>query len=187
MVGTGSLRRQAMVKRQRPDLEVMPLRGNVETRLKKLQDGLADATLLAVAGLNRLGLAGRITTRVSTNEMLPAVAQGAIGIEIRADDRRTASLVAALDHQETAICIAAERAFLGRLEGSCRTPIAGLARLSAGEIELAGMVLTPDGRTCFRTRRRGRAATALALGQAAAEDLLQQAGPDVLSQLRGSA
>ncbi len=184
VVGTSSLRRQAQVLNLRPDLKVVGFRGNVETRLKKLEEGLVDATFLATAGLNRLGMANRITERVATNEMLPAVAQGAVGIEIRADDERTAGLIAPLDHQETALAIAAERALLARLEGSCRTPIAGLARLSAGEIELQGMVLSPDGTLCHRARRRDRAATAIALGEAVADELLQLAGPDFLARFR---
>ncbi len=184
VVGTSSLRRQAQVLSLRPDIKVVPFRGNVETRLRKLEEGVADATFLATAGLNRLGLADRITERVNTDEMLPAVAQGAIGIEIRASDERTAALVAPLDHQETALCVAAERALLARLEGSCRTPIAGLARLSQGEIELAGMILTPDGTEIYRARRRGRAAAALLLGDTVADELLRNAGPDFLKRFR---
>ncbi len=186
VVGTSSLRRAAQVLNLRPDLAVVPFRGNVDTRLKKLEDGMVDATFLAAAGLNRLGLAHRVTVLVNTEEMLPAVAQGAVGIEIRAGDENTARLLATLDHQETAICIAAERAFLARLEGSCRTPMAGLARLSAGEVELAGLILAPDGQTCFRTRRRGRAAAAIALGETAADHLLLQAGPKFLEQFHHS-
>ncbi len=184
VIGTSSLRRQAQVLHARPDLKVVTFRGNVETRLKKLQEGVVDATFLACAGLNRLGMADHITERVSTGEMLPAVAQGAVGIEIRAGDERTAELIAPLDHQETALAVAAERALLARLEGSCRTPIAGLARLSQGEIELQGMVLSPDGAICHQARRRGRAATAIAIGEAVADDLLQQAGPDFLARFR---
>ncbi len=187
VVGTSSLRRQAQVMALRRDLAVVPFRGNVETRLKKLAESVADATYLAAAGLNRLGLSDRVTRLVDTAEMLPAVAQGAIGIEIRTEDGPTRRSVAALDHQESAICVAAERAFLGRLEGSCRTPIAGLARLDGAEIVLVGEVLTPDGRQRHTAERRGRAASALSLGEALADDLLTKAGPALLTHLRGGA
>ena len=126
-VGTSSLRRAGAGPAPRPDLRVIGLRGNVETRLRKLEAGDADATLLACAGLHRLGLRDRITAPIEPDVMLPAVAQGAIAIEIRADDSTTAALLGAINHQATAICVAAERALLARLDGSCRTPIAGLA------------------------------------------------------------
>src|SRR5690606_28524224 len=129
VVGSSSLRRQAQVRRLRPDLQVIEFRGNIDTRLRKLEQGVAEATFLACAGLKRLGQTDRITRVMPTEEMLPAVAQGAIGIEIRRDDAKTAALVAALNDQPTSICVEAERAFLARLEGSCRTPIAGLAEL----------------------------------------------------------
>lgn len=180
VVGTSSLRRQAQVMSIRPDLEVVQFRGNVETRLKKLEQGVADATFLAVAGLNRLGLADRITARVDTGQMLPAVAQGAIGIEIRAEDGVTAKHISPLNDQPTAICIAAERAFLAKLEGSCRTPIAGLARLEAGVLVLEGQILSPDGRQAFATLRRGAPQSAMQLGEDAASELLARAGPGFL-------
>ena len=132
VVGTASLRRQAMVKRLRPDLTVVPLRGNVETRLRKLDAGEVDATLLAVAGLKRLGLLSAATAILEPDEFLPAVGQGAIGIETRADDAATRALVAVIDDADTATALAAERAFLAVLDGSCRTPIGGHARLSGG-------------------------------------------------------
>lgn len=174
VVGTSSLRRQAQVKRVRPDLEVIQFRGNVQTRLKKLAEGVADATLLACAGLNRLGLADRITSALETSDMLPAVAQGAIAIEIREDDAETAKLIQPLNHEATAICVTAERAFLTKLEGSCRTPIAGHATLSAGTISFRGMTFSPDGASCFETSMSGKTSDAHALGMAAAEDLLQR-------------
>ncbi len=178
-LGTSSLRRQAQVKRVRPDVSIVPLRGNVETRLRKLEEGVADATLLAVAGLRRLGLANRITSIVATEEILPAVAQGAIGIEIRAADFATAQLLGPLNHQPTAIAIAAERAFLTKLDGSCRTPIAGLAELMAdGRLVFRGMILTPDGRQCHETGREGRPEEAILMGEDAAAELLAKAGPD---------
>jgi len=176
-VGTSSLRRQAQLLHRRPDLKVVPFRGNVETRLKKLAEGLADATFLACAGLNRLGLARHIAAPIDTDAMLPAVAQGAIGIEIRADDADTARLVAPLNDGETALCVAAERAFLATLEGSCRTPIAGLAELHEGTLYFRGEILTPDGTQCHATRRHGEAQTALQIGEEAARELLARAGP----------
>jgi hydroxymethylbilane synthase len=172
VVGTSSLRRQAQVKRLRPDLEVAPFRGNVETRLRKLAEGTADATLLACAGLNRLGLAGRITSLMELDTMLPAVAQGAIAVEVRADDKPTSAVIASLNDEATALCVTAERAFLARLEGSCRTPIAGHAVLEAGEIAFRGMTLSPDGAQCFAASRRGPASDPARIGAAAADEIL---------------
>ena len=134
VIGTSSPRRQAQVLRARPDLRVVGFRGNVETRLRKLEEGVADATFLACAGLNRLGLSQHITAAMPTDVMLPAVAQGAIGIEIRADDDATAQLIAPLNDAATALCVTAERAYLAQLEGSCRTPIAGYAELNGGSL-----------------------------------------------------
>jgi len=183
VVGTSSLRRQAQVKRLRPDLEVVGFRGNVQTRLKKLEEGVAGATFLAVAGLNRLGLADRITRAVPTEEMLPAVAQAAIGIEIRAGDEKTAALLTPLHHAATGVCVAAERAYLKRLEGSCRTPIGGLARVDAdGHISFKGEILTPDGGVAHTIERTGAIADAEAIGDAAAQELLGQAGSGFFSQ-----
>ena len=181
VVGTSSLRRQAQVLRARPDLRVVPFRGNVETRLRKLGDGVADATLLACAGLRRLGLADKITATLSTNDFLPAVAQGAIGIEIRSGDDRARALLAPLDDADTSLCIMAERALLARLDGSCRTPIAGLAQLSAGTLTLRAMILSPDGRDAHGTQRQGRPADGPAMRRDAAEELLGRAGPDFLT------
>ncbi|MCB1503344.1 MAG: hydroxymethylbilane synthase [Hyphomicrobiaceae bacterium] len=182
VVGTSSLRRQAQVKRMRPDLEVIGFRGNVQTRLRKLEDGVAGATFLAVAGLNRLGLADRITRAVPTEEMLPAVAQAAIGIEIREGDEKTAALIAPLDHAATHTCVIAERAFLRRLEGSCRTPIGGLARLGEdGQMTFRGEILTPDGKVAHATQQMGSPADADTLGDAAARELLARAGSGFFS------
>lgn len=177
-VGTSSLRRGAQVRRLRPDLQVVQFRGNVETRLAKLADGIADATLLACAGLRRLGRADRITAAIEPREMLPAVAQGAIGIEIRLTDPETASLVAALDDSAAAMTVAAERAFLGRLEGSCRTPIAALATLAGERLSLKGEILTPDGRVSHATERQGTVADLVALAEDAADELRARGGPD---------
>lgn len=178
VVGSSSLRRQAQVRKLRPDIEVVEFRGNVETRLRKLEDGVADATFLACAGLNRLGQSHRITAIMRPEDMLPAVAQGAIGIEIRRDDAEIARLVTALDHEPTSICVETERAFLARLEGSCRTPIAGLADLRDGTIHFHGLILSPDGHHHFACERRGASADARAIGDDAALELRSLAGPD---------
>ena len=178
VVGTSSLRRQAQVLRRRPDLRVIGLRGNVETRLRKLEAGDADATLLACAGLNRLGLQHRITAPIPSGIMLPAVAQGAIAIEIRAGDEATARLLAPINHEETALCVTAERAFLAKLDGSCRTPIAGLATLSSGRLHLSGEILTPDGSQSHASSRGGLPQEAVHMGEDLAAELLGRAGPD---------
>jgi len=183
VVATSSLRRQAQVKHLRPDLTVVPMRGNVETRLRKLADGVADATLLACAGLKRLGMADRITAPLAIEEMLPAVAQGAIGVEIRADDADMAELLAPVNHQPTALAVTAERAFLAALEGSCRMPIAGLAEIESGRLHFRGMILVPDGSACFAAQREGTPASAVALAEDAAEELLAKAGPEFLRAL----
>jgi hydroxymethylbilane synthase len=180
IVGTSSPRRKAQALRQRPDLKIVEFRGNVETRLRKLRDGVADATFLACAGLNRLGLAQHITEAMPIDTMLPAVAQGAIGIETRVDDTETAVLVAPLNDEATAVCITAERAFLSKLEGSCRTPIAGHAELRNGAVHIVGEILTPDGRESFTLARTGPGQSAMRLGEEVAAELLQRAGPDFL-------
>lgn len=174
VVGTSSLRRAAQVKRRRPDVQVVGFRGNVQTRLRKLAEGVADATLLACAGLKRLGLADRITAPIETDEMLPAVAQGAIAVETRCDDAETVQLITPLNHLATAVCVTAERAFLTRLEGSCRTPIAGLAELHGDTLLFRGMTFSVDGAACFEVRREAPAGDAAALGLAAADALLAQ-------------
>jgi hydroxymethylbilane synthase len=178
VVGTSSPRRQAQALRLRPDLRIVPFRGNVETRLRKLEEGVADATFLACAGLNRLGLSQHITAAMSTEVMLPAVAQGAIGIEIRADDDATVRLVAPLNDAATALCVTAERAYLAHLEGSCRTPIAGFAELSGGSLHIRGEILTPNGLQAHTASRRGSAREAIQLGEQTAEELLRHAGPE---------
>ena len=172
IVGTSSLRRHAQVKHLRPDLEIVPFRGNVQTRLKKLEDGAADATFLACAGLKRLGLADRITSPVPVENMLPAVAQGTIAIEIRRDDTATALLISPLNHEPTQIAATAERAFLARLEGSCRTPIAGLAVVDGARLEFRGMLFSPDGRRFLAAETEGPTHRAAALGDEAAADIL---------------
>jgi hydroxymethylbilane synthase len=178
VVGTTSLRRQAMLKRLRPDLVVVALRGNVETRLRKLAAGDVDATLLAVAGLKRLGLVGEATALLDIDEFLPAVGQGAIGIETRADDEATGALLSKINDADTATALAAERAFLTVLDGSCRTPIAGHARIEDGGVRFRGMILRPDGSEAFEASREGRRDDAAALGADAGRELRRRAGAD---------
>jgi hydroxymethylbilane synthase len=178
VVGTASLRRQAMVKRLRPDLRVVPFRGNVETRLKKLDDGVVDATLLALAGLKRLGRTDAATSILDADVFLPAVGQGAIGIETRADDRRTRDLVDAIGDADTLTALTAERAFLAVLDGSCRTPIAGHARVAGRTVAFRGLILRPDGSEALETSRSGAAAEAAALGAEAGRELKDRAAPD---------
>jgi hydroxymethylbilane synthase len=183
IVGTASLRRQAQLRRLRPDLEVVTFRGNVGTRLRKLEEGQADATILALAGLNRLGQAERATSVMTVEDMLPAIAQGALGIEIRAGDTRASGLIAPLEHRETSIAVTAERALLRGLDGSCKTPIAGLAEVSGERLRLRGMILTPDGRESHETAREGAVEDALRLGADAAVELLAEAGPGFLREV----
>jgi len=176
-VGTSSVRRTAQLLRMRNDVEIVPFRGNVDTRLRKLADGVADATFLACAGLNRLGLSEKITQAVPEDVMLPAVAQGAIGIETREDDARTRELLAPLNDADTAVRVAAERGFLERLEGSCRTPLAAHATIEGnGSVRLVAEALTLDGAQCWRVERTGAAEEAHALGMDAAEEVLAAAG-----------
>lgn len=145
VVGSSSLRRRAQLAARRPDLQLVEFRGNVQTRMKKLHDGVAMATFLAMAGLNRLGMDDVPKTAIGVDDMLPAVAQGAIGIERRVDDRRAADMLAAIHHVETGQRLAAERAFLAALDGSCETPIAALAEFEGGQLRLRGEILRPDG------------------------------------------
>ncbi|MGA7116783.1 MAG: hydroxymethylbilane synthase [Hyphomicrobium sp.] len=180
VVGTSSLRRQAQIKRIRPDLQIVGFRGNVQTRLTKLRDEVAEATFLACAGLRRLGLADHITAAVPIESMLPAVAQGAIGIEIRIDDEDTAALIAPMNDETSALCVTAERAFLATLEGSCRTPIAGLARLEGGTLTFQGETLSPDGRLQVVSMKTGPASSAADLGVTVADDILSRGGREVL-------
>jgi hydroxymethylbilane synthase len=177
LVGTSSPRRQALIKHLRPDLGIVPLRGNVETRLRKIEAGAADATVLAVAGLKRLGLLAAATSIFEIDEFLPAAGQGAIGIETRAGDTRTRALVAVIDDPDTATALAAERAFLAVLDGTCRTPIAGYARVSDGAVRFRGMIAKPDGSEALDVFREGRSSDAAALGTDAGHELKGRAGP----------
>jgi hydroxymethylbilane synthase len=155
------------------------IRGNVETRLRKASEGL-DAVVLAYAGLRRHGLAAHATQVFTPEEMLPAVAQGAIGIEVRAGDARTGELVAPLNDQATAVCVTAERAFLSKLEGSCRTPIAGYAEVRDGAVHITGQILTPDGRESLTAARVGGGQQSKRLGEEVAAELLGHASPEFL-------
>ena len=177
VVGTSSLRRGAQLRARRPDLRVVEFRGNVQTRLRKLADGVAEATFLAMAGLNRLGMADVARAPIDPSDMLPAVAQGAIGVERREDDARVAALVEPLDHPETTLRVAAERAFLARLDGSCETPIAGLAEIVDGALRLRGEVLRPDGSDFHEGSETGPLEDAAEMGTALAARLLDRAGP----------
>jgi hydroxymethylbilane synthase len=178
VVGTASPRRQALVKRLRPDLAVVMLRGNVETRLRKLDAGEVDATLLAVAGLKRLGLLSTATAILDPDEFVPAVGQGAIGIETRADDARTRALIQAIDDPDTRAALAAERAFLAVLDGSCRTPIGGHAKIEGGTLRFRGIIIKPDGSEAFEALREGLRETAAELGADAGRELRARASAD---------
>ena len=182
VVGTASLRRQALIKRLRPDLRIVPLRGNVETRLRKLEAGEVDATLLAVAGLKRLGLLSAATSILDIDEFLPAVGQGAIGIESRSDDATTRALLAKVNDADTAVALTAERAFLAALDGSCRTPIGGHARVSDGRVRFRGIIAKPDGSAAFEVAREGAGNEAAALGADAGDELKRRAGDDFFTR-----
>ncbi|MBJ6372464.1 hydroxymethylbilane synthase [Sedimentitalea arenosa] len=177
VVGTSSLRRKAQLLNRRPDLRVVEFRGNVQTRLKKLADGVAECTFLAMAGLNRLGRDDVPATPIADTDMLPAVAQGAIGIERRGDDSRAADMLAAIHDRQTGERLAAERAFLAALDGSCETPIAGLATLDEGRLYLRGEVLRPDGSESITDSGECAIEDGAALGAEMARRLLAQAGP----------
>ena len=176
VVGTSSLRRKAQLQNKRPDLKVVEFRGNVQTRLKKLADGVASCTFLAMAGLNRLDMAHVAKSAVAVEDMLPAVAQGAIGIERRESDLNTAGLLEAIDDTPTGQRLSAERAFLKELDGSCETPIAGLAELQGGQIHLRGEVLRPDGSEAINDHATAPIEDAAILGQELAKKLLCEAG-----------
>ena len=176
VVGTSSLRRKAQLLNRRPDLKIVEFRGNVQTRLKKLGDGVAHATFLAMAGLNRLNMTDVPRVAIEVEEMLPAVAQGAIGIERRVDDERAAMMLAAIHHTPTGQRLAAERAFLAALDGSCETPIGGLAELQGDTLRLRGEILRIDGSQSLSDEVSGPISEGPALGQALAKTLLDRAG-----------
>ena len=176
VVGTSSLRRKAQLQHKRPDLTVVEFRGNVQTRLKKLEDGVAACTFLAMAGLNRLDMSHVANSAIDTEQMLPAVAQGAIGIERRANDESTAAMLSAIHDTPTGQRLAAERAFLAELDGSCETPIAGLAELNGSQLRLRGEVLRPDGSEAIGDDVTGPIESGAEMGREMARKLLAQAG-----------
>ena len=181
-MGTASLRRQAQVKLQRPDINIVPLRGNVGTRLQKISEGVADATILALAGLKRLGMADKATAILDPQHFLPAVGQGAIGIEIRESDAATRAVVGAINHAATLTALIAERAFLAVLDGSCKTPIAGHATIDGGVLSFRGLIAKPDGSAFFEASRKGPGTEAVKLGADAGNELRQRAGADFFSE-----
>jgi len=180
VMGTSALRRKAQLLHLRPDLKIVNLRGNVDTRLAKREAGVVEATLLALAGLKRLGMA-HVGTPVPEDEILPAVGQGAVCIECRADDARARAWLSAIDHKPTAVCVAAEHAMLAVLDGSCRTPIAGHAVLSGDSLRLRGLIVKPDGSELLATERQGAAGDAEAMGRDAGLELKRRGGPGFLS------
>jgi len=183
VVGTSSLRRQCQLADRRPDLQIKSLRGNVNTRLRKLDDGEYDAVILAAAGLIRLGFGERIRNAVDPADSLPAIGQGAVGIECRADDPRVNDLLQPLHHADTAARVLAERAMNARLEGGCQVPIGGHAVLEDGQIWLRGLVGTVDGSEIIRAEIRGPREDADKLGVALAEELLAHGAADILKAL----
>jgi hydroxymethylbilane synthase len=185
-VGTSSLRRQCQLRARRPDLEVLDLRGNVNTRLQKLDDGNYDAILLAAAGVKRMGWASRLTEVLAPEQFLPAIGQGAIGIEIRLDDARVAGLVGALNDPQTATRIAAERALNAGLQGGCQVPIAGYSEISHGVIVLRALVGRPDGSELVQGVISGRPEDAEELGQVLADDLLSRGAREILADVYGA-
>ena len=185
-IGTSSLRRQCQLLHLRPDLDIQPLRGNVETRLKRVDEGQFQAIILAVAGLKRLELEHRITTRIEPGEILPAVGQGAIGIQCRLDDAELIDNLAALNHPDTKIRVDAERGFSRRLGGSCQSPIAGHAVLDGDILVLTGRVGLPDGSLIIEGSKQGPHRDAESIGADLAEELLKKGAAEILSQLDGT-
>ncbi|WGV15585.1 hydroxymethylbilane synthase [Fuscovulum ytuae] len=175
VVGSSSLRRRAQLALRRPDLRLVEFRGNVQTRMRKLEEGVAVATFLAMAGLNRLGMAHVARSAIAPEEMLPAVAQGAIGVERRIADQRVAGMLAAIHDGPTGVRLAAERGFLARLDGSCETPIAGLAVIEGERLWLRGEILRPDGSESITAERRGAISDAAAMGRDLADEVLGRA------------
>jgi len=182
-VGTSSLRRKSQILKQRPDLQIIDLRGNVGTRLGKLDDGQYDAIILASAGLKRLGLSERIRHCLTPDISLPAVGQGALGLECRAADNEVLSLIQPLLHEETDVCVRAERAFNAYLEGGCQVPIAGYATLQNGQIHIEGRVGSADGQTLLRAELTDEASNAQQLGENLARNLLDQGAGELLKAL----
>ena len=186
-VGTSSLRRQCQLNARRPDLEILDLRGNVNTRLKKLDDGEYTAILLAAAGVKRMGWEERITELLEPEQFIPAIGQGAIGIEIRLDDERVRGLVGELNDQQTAIRVTAERALNEALQGGCQVPIAGYSEISHGVILLRALVGRPDGSELVQGVISGKPEDAAELGQVLADDLLSRGAREILADVYGEA
>jgi len=184
-IGTGSLRRKAQLLHRHPDVEIVPLRGNVDTRLRKLTEENLDAVILATAGLRRLGRAGEITAIIPETEMLPAIGQGALGLEYRQDDLVTQGILEFLDDPETKVAVAAERAFLARLEGGCQVPIAAKGSLHNDRLVLDGLIGDLTGARIYREQVTGHPDEAVALGQHLAETLLKRGGAQILSEIYG--
>lgn len=182
-VGTSSLRRKAQLAALRPDLQISDLRGNLDTRLRKLDEGIYDAIILAGAGLNRLGLQARITALFSSEQMLPAIGQGALGLELRKEDSELLDALQFLHHADTACAVTAERAFLHRLEGGCQVPIGGFATVAGGTVTLTGLIAALDGRTVFKEQLAGPMESAADIGRTLAETLLAAGGKAVLDEV----
>ena len=184
-IGTSSLRRAAQLLHLRPDLDITPLRGNVDTRLKKLKSGDLQAIILAAAGLKRLGLANHITHIIPSEQILPAIGQGALGLEVRRDDTATSNLLEFLNHEPTEMAVKAERAFLKELEGGCQVPIAGLGRLSGDSLHLEGIVAELDGTRLIRKKITGNKGQAEGLGVELAQMLLDSGAREILARVYG--
>ena len=184
VIGSASLRRQAQILAKNPTLKCVNFRGNVQTRLRKLDEGVVDATLLAYAGLKRMDMADEATAVLEWEEMLPAVAQGAIGIQCRDDDERALRYIDALNHEETFTCVSCERAFLAALDGNCKTPIAGQAQIIDGELRFQGLVASVDGSKIYRSSKVGAPADAEKIGREAGEEIKAEAGIEFFEWLQ---
>ncbi len=182
-VGTSSLRRSSQIRKLRPDLEIQNLRGNIETRLRKLREGMYDAIVLAAAGLHRMGWQDSITAYLDPCEFLPAIGQGAVGIEVRGDDMTLRQFLMPLHHPETAVAVEAERSLLKALEGGCQVPIGGYARIIDGNVELSGLVASLDGTEVFRVTRTAPPEDAEVLGRTVAKDLLERGAGRILDEI----
>jgi hydroxymethylbilane synthase len=182
-IGTSSLRRQAQLLNKRPDFELINLRGNLDTRIRKLEEGQYDAVILAGAGITRLGWADKITEYISPDVMLPAIGQGALGIETRVKDDYINDLLSFFDHTETSVCVRAERAFLKRLEGGCQVPIAAYGTVDKEALNLTGLVASTEGRTVIKDSIEGRSDRAEELGTELAERLLDMGAREILEEL----
>ncbi len=183
VIGTSSLRRMAQIKALRPDIRIESLRGNLDTRIKKLEEGMFDAIILAAAGLNRLGLGNRISSLLDPSIVLPAIGQGALGIEFRSDDGEMRRILGAIHHEETATCVRAERAFLARLEGGCQVPIGALARLRGDKLSLEGMVANETGSIVIRKALEGSRHDPTALGNELGQTILDAGGKEILEEV----